>query len=59
MHACMQAATLLRHFTTGAEMVLAAAILFCRATDLDDNLRALTAPLNERDQALLQQTLGW
>ncbi|GLI68625.1 hypothetical protein VaNZ11_013103, partial [Volvox africanus] len=57
---CHQAATLLRSFSLGEEMVLAAALLFSRCADLDENVTELTEALGDRYmQDALQQKLGW
>ncbi len=55
-----QAATLLRTFSIGDEMVLAAALLFTRCADLDENVTALTEALGAEASAFsLQRALGW
>ncbi|KAG2497889.1 hypothetical protein HYH03_004155 [Edaphochlamys debaryana] len=57
---CHQAATLLKAFTIGDEMVLAAALLFTRAADLDDNITAISEALQaDTSQNSLHDVLGW
>lgn len=58
-NARVQAAALLRAFSIGDEMVLAAALLFSRCIDLDDNIMALTEVLADSSQDKLHNTLGW
>ncbi len=57
---CHQAATLLRTFTVGDEMVAAAALLFTRCADLDDNITALSEALSsDTSTDSLHYALGW
>ncbi|KAG2440423.1 hypothetical protein HYH02_010310 [Chlamydomonas schloesseri] len=57
---CHQAATLLRTFTIGDEMVLAAALLFSRCADLEDSITALSTALKaDTSQDSLHEALGW
>lgn len=57
---CHQAATLLRTFTVGDEMVMAAALLFTRCADLDHSITALSEALsNDASTDGLHHALGW
>ncbi|KAF5838018.1 hypothetical protein DUNSADRAFT_3505 [Dunaliella salina] len=56
---CHQIASILRCFSMGDEVVRAAALLFTRAADLEENLDALTSALQDYDVLSLQQMLGW
>ncbi|EFJ39459.1 hypothetical protein VOLCADRAFT_108627 [Volvox carteri f. nagariensis] len=57
---CSQAAALLRSFSIGDELVLAAALLFTRCADLDENVTELMKGLGDaHSQDALQHTLGW
>lgn len=44
----LQVATILRCFSTGDELVRAAALLFTRAADLEENIGALTSAMQVR-----------
>ncbi|KAG1666022.1 hypothetical protein FOA52_010932 [Chlamydomonas sp. UWO 241] len=57
---CHQVATLLACFAPMSnELVEAAATLFTRASDLEDNLDQLTFAMQERDMRSLHDKLGW
>mmetsp|Transcript_24719 Transcript_24719/g.67372 ORF Transcript_24719/g.67372 Transcript_24719/m.67372 type:complete len:971 (-) Transcript_24719:3284-6196(-) len=56
---CHQIASILQCFSMGDEAVRAAALLFTRAADLEENLDALTSALQDYDVLSLQQMLGW